>query len=83
MADSTPPKPASETVPPVTKVTFNLPTDLFMQIEELSSKTGRTKTDVLQQMLKLGIFVKQESQKGQKLLLEDDSTKQMRQVFFT
>lgn len=68
---------------PYTKVTFNLPNDLFETIKEISSSTGKTKTDVLQQLLRMGKFFQDEKDKGQTLLLEDPGTKKMRQVVIT
>ena len=61
-----------------TKVTVNLPDDTVEAIKKIAEQRGVTYTEAIRQAIESERFLREETQKGSKLLLEDgDSVRQI------
>ncbi len=66
----------------VVKVSVNLPSDAVAWLKEIADHDGITMTEALRRSISTQKFVKETSDRGGKLLVEDPEQKVLRQVIF-
>jgi hypothetical protein len=66
----------------VVKVSVNLPSDSVDWLKDLADRDGITMTEALRRSISTQKFVKETTDKGGKLLVEDPDAKALRQVIF-
>jgi hypothetical protein len=66
----------------VVKVSVNLPSDTVEWLKEIAEHDGITMTEALRRSISTQKFVKETTDKGAKLLIEDPDEKSLRQVVF-
>jgi hypothetical protein len=66
----------------VVKLSVNLPSDAVDWLREIADHEGITMTEALRRSISTQKFVKETTDKGGKLLVEDPDQKALRQVIF-